>query len=78
MDEWEVDEILRHKVGEDGQMWFETKWVGFGAPTWEPLGNFVHRYNVDWAEYCKQHKLRVDVTTHLLGAKAQVQAVLPH
>ena len=78
VDEWEVDEILRHKVGEDGQMWFETKWVGFGAPTWEPLGNFVHRYNVDWAEYCKQHKLRVDVTTHLLGAKAQVQAVLPH
>ena len=44
-------------------------------PTWEPLGNFVHRYRVDWAEYCRKHKVNANVIDHLLGAEAQVRAI---
>ena len=76
VDEWEVEEITGHKVGDDGQLWFRTKWAGFDAPTWEPLGNFVHRYNVDWAEYCKRHGVNANVIDHLLGARAQVQTTV--
>ena len=73
--EWDVEEIRSHKVDDKGQLWFLTKWVGFAAPTWEPLGNFVHRYSVDWAEYCKQHGVNCNVVDHLLGSKALVRAV---
>jgi len=73
--EWEVDKICGHKTDESGQLWFLTKWVGFEAPTWEPLGNFVHRYSVDWAEYCKEHKVNANVIEHLLGSRAQVRAL---
>ena len=66
IDEWEVEKVLEHKVGEDGQLWFLTKWAGFDAPTWEPIGNFVHRYSLDWAKYCKTQRLRVDIVKHLL------------
>ena len=71
VDEWEVEKITDHKIGTDGQLWFLTKWEGFDAPTWEPIGNFVHRYSVDWAKYCKSNQLKVDVVKHLLGNEPQ-------
>ena len=74
-DEWEVDHIVRHRTDEEGKMWFLTQWAGYQDPTWEPLGNFVHHYNVDWAEYCRQHKINPNVIEHLLGAKAMLRRV---
>ena len=70
LDEWEVDHIIKHKHDESGKLWFLTQWQGYKEPTWEPLNHFVHRYNVDWAEYCKAHKLKVNVVEDLLGARA--------
>ena len=75
VDEWDVEEILEHRQDEDGKWSYLTKWVGFSAPTWEPLNHFVHRYNVGWAEYCKRKGLNVNIIDHLLGAGAQVRAV---
>ena len=74
VDEWDVEAIMQHRTEPDGTTWFKTKWVGYDEVTWEPIGNFVHRYNVSWAEYCKKHKIVADVVQHLLGAKALPEA----
>ena len=66
LDEWEVEKVLEHRIGKDGKLEFLTKWAGFDAPTWEPIGNFVHRYSMDWARYCRDQNLRVDVVKHLM------------
>ena len=73
VDEWEVEKVENHKVGEDGQLWFLTKWAGFEAPTWEPITNFIHRYSLDWAQYCKAQKLKVDIVKHLLTGEGPQQ-----
>ena len=74
VDEWEVEEICEHKVDDAGQLWFLTKWAGFAAPTWEPLGNFVHRYSVEWAECCLKILVNANFINHLLVAVAQVSS----
>ena len=66
LDEWEVEAVLDHRVGNSGKLEFLTKWEGYEDPTWEPIGNFVHRYNMDWVHYCQQKGLRVDVVKHLM------------
>jgi hypothetical protein len=32
-EEWEVDKILDHRIGKDGEVEYLVRWVGF--PTWE-------------------------------------------
>ena len=66
LDEWEVEKLLEHRTGKDGKLEFLTKWVGFENPTWEPIGNFVHRYSMDWVRYCRDKQVRVDVVKHLM------------
>ena len=46
--EWNVDRILGHRWV-DGKPQFLTKWEGAspGEETWEPVGNFVHRYSYE-------------------------------
>ena len=75
IDEWEVEKILDHKTDESGNIIFLTKWAGFDVPTWEPIGNFIHRFSIDWGQYCKNKKLKVDVVEHLmLGEEPQQRA----
>jgi hypothetical protein len=62
-DEWEVDKILKHRLGRDGQWEFLTKWVGCadGEETWEPIGHFIHRYSADFVIYCRNQGLDIDL-----------------
>ena len=53
-DEWNVDKILDHKF-ERGQWKFLTKWEGSDECTWEPVGNFIHRFLSEFVQYCR-HK----------------------
>lgn len=76
-DEWNVEKILKHKVDPQGQLKFLTKWEGCepGTETWEPIGNFIHRYSSDFVRYCKQNHLVVDLTKHLSIIPSQPQGI---
>ena len=69
MDEWEVDTILKHRVGQQGQLEFLTKWEGSppGEETWEPARNFISRYCYELIKYIQDHRLVVDLGKELLG-----------
>jgi hypothetical protein len=66
-DEWEVEKILRHRLGKNGKWEFLTKWVGYeeGEETWEPMGNFIHRFSGEFVKYCRGKKLKVDLLGEL-------------
>ena len=66
-DEWEVDKILSHRTTKKGELEFLTKWQGFDVKdaTWEPVGNFFHRYSADFIKYIRHHKLPVNIATAL-------------
>ena len=64
-DEWEVDKILRHRVGKGGRLEFLTKWKGWDDATWEPLMNFIHRFSSDWRDYVAQKKLKFNLIDYL-------------
>jgi hypothetical protein len=64
--EWNVEAILGHRwVG--GKPQFLTKWEGAapGEETWEPVGNFVHRYSYKLPLYCQKSGLSLDLVEHL-------------
>ena len=69
-DEWEVEKIVKHRKGKDGNWEFLTKWVGYaeGEETWEPVGNFIHRYSGDFVKYCQNQGLRIDILAALKTA----------
>ena len=52
VDEWTCKRILGHRI--IGLSWkFLTEWEGAeDSPTWEPPGNFVHRYSSEFVKYC--------------------------
>ena len=64
--EWNVAQILDHRLVA-GNLEFLTQWEGFeqGPLTWEPVGNFIHRYSYKFPEYCKKKKLQVDLAHYL-------------
>ena len=65
-DEWEVEKILAHR--RKGESWeFLTKWVGYedGEETWEPVGNFIHRFSEELVRYCAKKNLSVDLMQKL-------------
>lgn len=70
-DEWEVEAILRHREGKDGQWEFLTKWVGSppGEETWEPLHSFIMKYCVVAIQYMQERGLRADVARSLSGTE---------
>lgn len=67
VDEWIVEKILRHRINKKGEVEFLTQWKGFDATaaTWEPVGNFIHRFNTDFLEYCQNKGIPIDVTRYL-------------
>eukprot|EP00667_Euglena_gracilis_P000113 EG_transcript_113 len=64
---WEVEKILRHRKGKDGKWEFLTKWVGYedGEETWEPAGNFIHRFSGEFVKYCREKKVKMDIMSEL-------------
>ena len=68
--EWKVENISEHKMGKDGRLIFRTRWED-GSVTWEPAGNFITQYCAELVQYCKAHKLRIDLTTSLSGVLAE-------
>ncbi len=64
--EWNVERILAHRFVR-GRPEFLTKWEGAapGKETWEPVGNFVHRYSYKLPEYCKKKGLSLDLVEYL-------------
>ena len=66
-DEYEVERVIKHKVDDRGNLLFLTRGQGYGEDddTWEPIGNFIHRYACDFVKYCKEHNLHPDILTHL-------------
>ena len=43
-----------------------TEWEGAeDSPTWEPPGNFVHRYSSEFVKYCHDHRVKFDLVKHL-------------
>ncbi len=69
-DEWVVDQIIKHRWRSDGKPEFLTVWKGFdvSAATWEPAGNFFHRYAFDIIKYCREQGIPLDVTKYLSAA----------
>ena len=66
-DEGEVERIVRHRIGKDGEFEFLTKWVGLDASenTWEPVRHFFAKYCANWVKYVKDHNLQIDVVKFL-------------
>ena len=70
--EWIVEKILNHnKKGQ--QVLFLTVWKGFPEEeaTWEPIGNFIHRYSSDSVKYAREHKLMYTSVLRHLSAEAE-------
>ncbi len=71
--EWEVKNILGHRwVACKPQI--ITQWEGAapGEETWEPVGNFVHRYSYKLPEYFRRRGIRLDLAEHLSGRPLEV------
>ena len=66
-DEWLVEKILRHRQRPDGSYEFLTRWQGFKPDddTLEPAKNFLQKVNIDWLQYCRQHKIDFKVMDHM-------------
>ena len=64
--EWNVAGILDHRWV-DGSLQFLTQWEGAEphSETWEPVGNFIHRYSFQLPAYCQQHNLCFDLAKYL-------------
>ena len=66
---WNVERILKHKHGKNGEWLFLTKWEGAdeSESTWEPAGNFITRYCAEFIRYLKEQGLHVDMSESLRG-----------
>ena len=65
-DEWDVDKIVRHRTGKNGQLEFLTKWENAeGEDTWEPVDNFFPGVNGEFFRYCQAKGLKLDLLQHL-------------
>ena len=62
-DEWIVEKIISHRENK-GKLEFLTRWKGFSPldDSWEPVGNFIHRYSSDLVKYCQDKNIRLDLT----------------
>lgn len=71
--EWNVETILAHRFVR-GRQEFLTQWEGAapGEETWEPVGNFVHRYSYKLTEYCKIKGLSLDLVEYLSSSPLAV------
>ena len=60
-----MDKILGHRTDSKGRNEFLTKWVGWQDATWEPIGNFFHRFNAEIVTYCKEHGILPELVEQL-------------
>ena len=58
-DEYEVEEILDHRITRGGKEEYLTWWKGWPKEnaSWEPPNHFFHRYSSDFVKYCKRKGL---------------------
>ena len=59
-DEYQVEEILAHKLFVRGQPKLHVKWVGYAKPTWEPLSAFLDTIALDKYEAKKGVQVTLD------------------
>jgi hypothetical protein len=67
-DEFIVENIQRHAVDtRTGVLKWLVKWRGYSPEesTWESAESFLPGYNVIWRDYCRKHKLSVDILQHV-------------
>ena len=60
-DEWEVENILKHRRGKHGQLEFLTKWENSPELTWELVEHFITRYCFQWVKYLQTHQVPCDL-----------------
>ena len=65
VEEAEVEKIVKHRVQPDGTVQFLTKWVGDDLATWEPVGNFIHRYSSEFVKYARDQHLDLNILDSL-------------
>lgn len=65
VEEAEVEKIVKHRVQPDGTVQFLTKWVGDDLATWEPVGNFIHRYSSEFVKYARDQQLDLNILDSL-------------
>ena len=65
VEEAEVEKIVKHRVQPDGTVQFLTKWVGEDLATWEPVGNFIHRYSSEFVKYARDQRLDLNILVSL-------------
>jgi len=61
-DEWPVEAVLKHRR-RAGKLEFLVKWKGYEASDacWEPWENFFPGYNTEVVDYCRRHKVSLDI-----------------
>ena len=76
VDEWIVDKIVDHRT-KNGQLEFKTLWKGFDAKsaTWEPVKNFIHRFNSEFLEYCQNKNIPVNLTKQMNPSQVKINAI---
>ena len=65
--EWNVESIVRHRKGKDGQIEFLTRWEGHEPhdDSWEPVSTFFPRYCFEIVQYCRAKRLSIDLASLL-------------
>ena len=63
IDDWEVQEVVSHRPGPDGQPEFRIRWQGFSPEddTWEPWRNLFPGSNDLAVEYCRDKGVSLDL-----------------
>jgi hypothetical protein len=67
-DEFIVETIRRHAVEtRNGVLKWLVKWRGYSPEesTWGSAESFLPGYNLIWRDYCRKHKLSVDILQHV-------------
>ena len=72
-DEWNVEDIEKHRTGKDVFPEFLVRWQGSDEKTWQPLRHFFHSYSAPETEYCVSKKVHVpNVLQYLHEHKPEV------
>ena len=77
--EYDVEDIVAHRVQADGTHEFLTKWTGYPAEesTWEPASSFILRFSAPFKAYCQRKRLKLDLVEHLKASIIMVHGDAP-
>ena len=61
--DYNVEKIVAHEVSKKGELKFLVRWKGYQSDedSWEPPEAFLPQYCQPWVDYCKQHRLRIEL-----------------